>query len=195
MKKDPDATYTIKCTHKQLRVLEEALDLHTRLCLGQLWIVAEFLDNRFYRESNEKNHWYYRQKYCDQWAKEMFGFTAGSSYGVGSPKVPEEGLMAYEMCKLMQNAISKSEEHEGYSVWKNPPLRYTKEPFIEVKQNEHGEKWGPVLGFAEKPVCGDPIEPSQRHAGKTPRATKRVRSDCGSNRGKERNGKQKPAAN
>ncbi len=140
-----DNTYTITLTHKQLRIVERALDIYNRLCLGQIWIVAEFLDCVFYKKHKDKNHWYFRDKYCDKYAQELFGFHPGASYGIGSPEVPEEGAIAYEMEKMCQNMISKAEGHEGYSTWKQPPLKMSNEKLIEiegfgvVKEKEDGK--------------------------------------------------------
>lgn len=134
--KAPPKKFTIELNEEQMRVMEDALNIYSRLGLGQLCIVAEFLDTAFYDKCKEKgiNHWDMRQLWTDVWAKTIFGFSPGASYGIGHPEVPERCTVAYEMQKCIQNELSKDQTE--YSVWKNKPLKYSSEPLITVTEVE-----------------------------------------------------------
>lgn len=138
MKKKKEKTYTITLNHTQLRVLEEALDLHSRLSIGQVEIVTEFLSNHFFDAFKEKGitHWEIKQQYIDPLKEKLFGFGQGASYGVGHDKNPEVGRISYEMCKKCQNTIAKEDNHKTYSVWHHEPLKLSKEPLITIEEKE-----------------------------------------------------------
>lgn len=135
-KKKMDKTYTITLNHKQLRVLEEALDLHTRISIGQLDIVSEFLCNKFFNKFSEKNltQWDIKEGHLDPLKERLFGLQRGASYGIGSPEVSEDGKVAYEMSKKCQNTIAKVEGHRDYSVWRHEPLKLSNEPLITIEE-------------------------------------------------------------
>lgn len=135
MNNKTQAEYTIKLNHEQLAVLEQALNLHSRLSLGQIWSVAEFFEYQFPKLLKERDitHWDMRYEFADQWANKLFGFLPGESYGVGCPQVPESGSIAYEMQKCIQNAIADTVGMEP-CTWTSKPLHYSKQPLIEVKK-------------------------------------------------------------
>ena len=130
--------FQVNYTKKQLRVIEQALNLVTRLGLGQIDCVGEFLD---YHNCDKKkdpkfpSYWDLRNKYFDPMKKDLFGFESGASYGVGNKEVHDDSHIAYDMQKAIQKVIAIEENHDSSSVWHNGDiLHYGSEPHIEIKK-------------------------------------------------------------
>lgn len=162
--------FQISFTKKQLRVLESALNLVTRLGLGQIDCVGEFLDHHANRKKNPNfpSYWDMRNDVFDPLKKKLFGFEGGASYGVGNPEVHDDSHIAYDIQKTIQKTIATEEKHESHSVWHNGDiLHYGSEPRIKITKvpNYDYPKFGirncekckkldcRYFGKKRKPIC------------------------------------------
>ena len=92
----------------------ESLDVFTRLCLGQLEIVAELVRQGVIpvaRPSADGERAMASEECCDQIdqlmraAKQLLGYPAGASNGIGHPDVHINGRRAYEVEKVLAAAM------------------------------------------------------------------------------------------
>jgi hypothetical protein len=126
--------YNLKLTHKQLRVIETALDLYARIGIGQLEIIAEKLNSEFFIHDSKTPTEWKKELNIDN-AKENMGLDNGSNFGIGNDKVSENSNIAYEIDKVIQKKIAEVEEHQKYSTWYNGVVcRYSKEPIAEIEE-------------------------------------------------------------
>jgi hypothetical protein len=135
----------IKCTDEQAYLIELCLDTMGRGSLGQLTHFVESLE-RIRGKSfevkcpdGEVRSLYSLGKYIEEMIKPILfpELASNQSYGVGQ-KAIGKGQVLYEMVKVLQNYRAEKDNHPEYSVTKDKPLHYSKEPLIEVMnlQNE-----------------------------------------------------------
>lgn len=135
----------IKCTDEQAYLMELCLETMSRGSLGQLTHFVESLER--IREKSfevkcpdgEVGGFYSLGRYIEEMIKPILfpELASNQSYGVGQ-KAIGRGQVLYEMVKVLQNYRAEKDNHPEYSVTKNNPLHYSKEPLIEVMslQNE-----------------------------------------------------------
>lgn len=128
-------TLTLGCM-EQADVLCAALDLYTRLGIGQL----EMVEERFRMEDipsaspvsfDERMQMAETLRELLGAAKQTLGFPRGGSMGIGGPRVPVGAQRAYEIQKVLAKALAEYREpnpsfrgvrYDGLS------LRYTQDP-------------------------------------------------------------------
>jgi hypothetical protein len=131
---------TIECNDEQAFLMEVALDIVSRISMGQvteLYRIFELNATNFleFRCSDGET----RGGYClgDYFSKVIkpviFPELAdGASYGVGNKKFPQSQKM-YEMVKILQNYRARKENHPENMVTHSPPLNYSGTKFINIK--------------------------------------------------------------
>jgi len=121
-------TIKIQFSPEHLPVLEKALEIYTRLRLGQIGIALEM--------SMDEIHPRFKFEEIDILAKKALfpGLSSNSSYGIGSPKVGD-GQIAYEVRKVLENFLSvkRNRGFWGSGVNFNEPLSYSGIPFPKVE--------------------------------------------------------------
>ena len=132
------ATFTIVCTEKQARTLEYALDLMTRLGLGQVREIINYLPKGYTREGALLPHVPNQDKILEHLlavVHELGFHDFGHSYGVGNPNCPPDSMIAYDLGAVMRNAIHslRTDSDGHFSVWGNPPLHMGSEPLAKVE--------------------------------------------------------------
>lgn len=132
----PNITLTL--TLDQAIAVREALDAYTRLCIGQLEIVADLVRNgtipvaRLFNPERQVASAYQRDlevQLMDQ-AKMALGYPVNGSNGIGHPHVHITGHRAYEVEKALAKVIAdyrnptgfRGVDHDGLTV------RYTQDP-------------------------------------------------------------------
>lgn len=146
-KHDTGPVFTVTVNERQARVIEQALDLHTRLGLGQVREVIDYLPTlRCPERDGDKPIKADREVLIDLCSDitHALGFHGfGHSYGVGHPNVPAAAMIAYDLGAVMRNAIHslRTDADKHYSVWGNKPLHYGSEPLavVEVKKEQKND--------------------------------------------------------
>ena len=151
-------TFTITVNEKQARAIERALDLMTRLGLGQVREVIDYLPDGYQRPYALLPREPDRDKILDSLLEvvQELGFHGfGHSYGVGHENVPDEAMIAYDLGAVMRNAIHslRDDEDKHFSVWGNKPLHYGSEPLakVEVKRGDEAVSLVEALGRQDDP--------------------------------------------
>ena len=124
--------YNISLNHQQLRVIERALDLYSRVGIGQFEIVAEAIFCLLTDRMKDKNNWEITQKFLDS-MKVCLGFPVNGSLGITCEEVSDDAKIAYDMEKVIQKKIATVEDHEQYSVWHRGSMHLGSQQDIEIK--------------------------------------------------------------
>lgn len=125
----------INLTDEQARVLMDALDLYTRVHLGQFEAVADVAleynistdedcdCSNFHSLRNEINH--YKWVWC--------GFNPNSGFGIHSKRVAEHGKMCYDMKQVIRYHLAWKHHPEGGSTVNfDTPLQIAEHPLCEI---------------------------------------------------------------
>ena len=135
----------IKCTDEQAYLMELCLETMCRASLGQLTHFIESLEQirgksfKVKCPDGEVRSYYSLGSYIEKMIKPILfpELSANESYGVGH-KAIRKGQVLYEMVKVLQNYRAEKDNHPTYSVTKDKPLHYSKEPLIEVMKLQNG---------------------------------------------------------
>ena len=126
----------IALTIPQARAMVEALDIYTRLGLGQVHMIAEMVADRSIPikagslETPEMDVIHNVTVLCNEIRREL-GFLPGESYGVGNRAVSDKAHRAYEIEKVIKKALAlydnqtpafRGVDYDGLSI------RYTDDP-------------------------------------------------------------------
>lgn len=124
-------TVTITLTERQADILVRALDLYSRIGIGQICEVRQVW-NRFYRSFQPDMDMV--QRLLDHAKYAMTGFEGGASHGIGTREVNDEFKIAHEVRQQLWHDLSWHREPKGgHTVNFDPPLKYTAEPLPKVE--------------------------------------------------------------
>lgn len=143
--------YTIECNEKQLRLIAQALEMHSRAICGQIEEsfsppIHDELWKHYDRDEGADNSEYYKKrKEVDEHLlavkRIIWDCGPGASMGVGYDPTADLG---YEMYKEILHQFEKEDKEEcnrtGREYFWNvhsekPCLKFTNEPTIKVKKN------------------------------------------------------------
>ena len=142
MPKPGDATFTLTMNEKQARVVEQALDLHTRMGLGQVREIIDYIPTlRCRRRDSDLPVKADREgilAFLLAVVHELGFHDFGHSYGVGHDNVPAAAMVAYDLGAVLRNAIHslRTDADKHYSVWGNRPMHYGSEPLAKVEVSD-----------------------------------------------------------
>jgi hypothetical protein len=110
------------------RVIIKALELYTRLSLGQLEYVGEVV-----AEMHPEPHGFDASKMTAHDMISLFrmmkepiiGIASNGGLGIGHDKQSLNGKLAYEIECTLRREVAKAEKHGDHSVWHRKPLSYT----------------------------------------------------------------------
>lgn len=137
------ATVKMEITPEQAGALSRMLDLAVRIHLCQFREIPmlENMGEIKHRDGRELNHAEWDElEHCAKRMAEIFGFSAGASFGIGSTHVSDDAHRAYEVKKVLDKALA---------VWREPSpqgirgvnydgliVRYTSDPapVVEVRE-------------------------------------------------------------
>lgn len=96
----------IEISEKQRHVLIVALDTYSRLKMGQLWAVAEAVQDCKTRTGEPlPDYWDIRETHTGPLTKALFDYPANASHGICSNLVPDTAKIAYDLqCVLRGDA-------------------------------------------------------------------------------------------
>jgi hypothetical protein len=124
--KKRDSVYTLNLDSTQANVLVKALDLYSRMGMGQIEEVAHVLGQMHYgKVPYEKVH--ELEDALKKAKKDLFDCHPNASYGICGPKVPAEAKTAYDVECVLRQAVAKQEEAESWNVWHHDPLHTNRE--------------------------------------------------------------------
>jgi hypothetical protein len=148
---------TIKCTPNQAMLIENMLEYGSRIGAGQLHHIVDIIDvcqknmrevkvtkemlqklddayYDLYGKKNQKLAWFALGSQVEKCIKPILfpELAENESYGVGMKQIPN-GQIMYEMYKKLQNYRVRNDKEKN-SVLHHEPLKYSKEPLIEVSQ-------------------------------------------------------------
>ena len=123
----------IKCTEKQALLIEIALDTLSRLTAGQLGELKRGIE--CFKGQWIDVDWEEYDKVLYKLKKHLFPeLHENAYYGVGMKELGD-GQIAYEMVKKLQNFRVRNKV-EDCGVLRHEPLHYSKEPLIEVIEDD-----------------------------------------------------------
>ena len=126
-------TYDLKnLTSQQVHTIINALDLYSRLSLGQVGELGGVLmDLHFERCHTKITRWDLQEK-INTSLKPYLGLEQGGHLGMGHEEQHESGKTAYDIECVLRNQVAKTEQHNEHSVWYRTPLHYSQEPLPTV---------------------------------------------------------------
>lgn len=134
-------TYTISINEHHLRVMKEALDLYSRIGLGQFDEVE-----RLWRDDGRKkaDHKYNETEEIDfdgmreklKELKQMIGFTNGS-WGIHCLSVPDHFRIAWDIKRVLRHRLAWDLNPEGAITVDFDEVRHSsRQPLITIKKDE-----------------------------------------------------------
>jgi len=109
--------YTVTLTEEQLRIVNDALDLYSRLGMGQLEIVEEFLRTRFYKRYYDINdgpagspvtRGQIVRDQVDTVKALVFDHPPNGSWGIADERVPADCREAYDIYQVTRKAVAET---------------------------------------------------------------------------------------
>jgi len=124
----------LELSETQARVLINALDVYSRINMGQLWALADAIGRAKTRGGEElPDHWIIRDRHTDPMTRILFDYPPNASHGICSPLVPDAAKIAYDIQCVIRKDIAEREKHSQSSVWHGEPLHTCKsEPLAKV---------------------------------------------------------------
>jgi len=131
MSKTP-TDYTLTLNEEHRKVLQDALDMYSRVLMGQWEIVAEKLQETQQLEA-KKAH--LLRDNLDAAKQQLLGFGNGASHGIHNPNVKDEARVAYDLVQVLRHEAWKRQEHPSrMSVDSYEPHQSSREvPLAEIE--------------------------------------------------------------
>ena len=108
--------YHLEFNGEQAKVIIAALDVYTRLHMGQVGIAAEVLsEGSFTSEQIEV-----ARLYCKD-IKISLGLPINGSFGISHQDVPRRGKIAHDVNCVIRQVVARIEKHGVHSVWHQDP--------------------------------------------------------------------------
>jgi len=124
--------YEISVSEKQARVMMDALNLFSRIGIGQL---REVLRHPQYENKliHDNETYRYSQRLLDQVKERLTGFETHASYGISSPEVHDDSNIAYDLLQVIRHRLSWDRNPDGgIEVYYDTPIQYSKEELAEI---------------------------------------------------------------
>lgn len=141
--------YTLEVNEKQLRLIQQALDLHSRVLLGQFEEVGQvaimYNVNMLGGEQNnpmpDEQAYEEHHEFTDtlRQAKTKLGFPSNGSYGIFNKGVHEDSRNAFDMIQVIRNYFAEKYYKEGDSrmfVSFDTPTQYGEYSLPVLKASE-----------------------------------------------------------
>lgn len=142
------ATFQIVMTDEHMEIVERALDLFTRVQLGQMEEVLDLFrwDGRKHKPGQEEtgpvtlDDMRAADEHLNCVKELLTGFSRGASWSIGSPEVPDAARVAYDVRQVMRQKRSYAKAPEGgMTVNFDDPMRWGKLPLVEARLIEDNQ--------------------------------------------------------
>ena len=112
---------TIVLSERQAAILVAALDLYSRVHIGQLEEVQNVLREAYWTEAGgEKLD--HLAHLLEAAKSVLWGFSRGGSFGIHHPKVPDRARQAFDIKQALRNTIARAKNPAGgIGVSYDPP--------------------------------------------------------------------------
>lgn len=128
--------YKLTLTEKQAEVVIKALDLYTRMGLGQLERVLEVaaLEGQQWEGPTDYET---AESAMVTLKKALTGFALNASYGIYSEKVRDTFRVAYDIMQVLRHSVAWAKQPEGgIETWFYTPLQTAQQPLPTVSAVE-----------------------------------------------------------
>ena len=124
--------YELSISEKQARVMVDALDLFSRIGIGQLREVLRHPQyERVILRDNES--YKYCERLLDQIKKLLTGFGPSASYGIACPEVHDDSNIAYDLLQVIRHRLAWDRNPKGgIEVYFDRPIQLSKEELAEI---------------------------------------------------------------
>jgi len=117
-----DKKYTLTLNKDQAQVLVQALDLFSRIGIGQFEEIVHVYDSgRMNNEQLEGNAKYdvrdQARAALDLAKKVLTGYTGGASHGIHSPLVSDKYRAAFDIQQVVRHALHQERNPKGEAGW------------------------------------------------------------------------------
>ena len=129
--------YTLTMNEEQAQLLVKALDLYSRIGIGQFEEVLQVYDPTAKLSPGTRDD--IRQQL--DFAKAAAGHPANGSYGIHSPEVRDEFRAAYDIQQVVRNRLAYDRKPEGNpsSVHFDEPRQISKVPLPTIVSSNVGQ--------------------------------------------------------
>lgn len=106
--------YLLRVSRRQARLIQSALDLVSRLHMGQLREVADFLP-AIRSDGDERIRQHHAAESLLEAVKEVVfpELPRNGYHGIHSPKIPEDARVAWDLCRAIRHRLAWEERPEG----------------------------------------------------------------------------------
>lgn len=136
---------TITINREQSQVLHKALDLFSRLLMGQVEELDFFFRTELFLRKNMSVD-IEKLRYVVRCLKQIAfpEFSSNESYSIGSPEGSEKAKVAYDILQklrfeLYKHDVAAGKEVAKHTVNSSPPMVFSTEPLPDVKIDDNAE--------------------------------------------------------
>lgn len=116
--------YSLILTREQVRVMNAALELFSRIGQGQLHEVTKHHDHNRAEEA---------RPIVDQLKMVVASLGVGCAHGISSPAIHDQYRTAYDMEQVLRRQLAIDDKVSGPDYRLDPPLQYGLEPLAKIK--------------------------------------------------------------
>ena len=131
-------TYTLTMSEEQSQLLVKALDLYSRIGIGQFEEILDVYDPLHRLVPVEAKDT--ARKLLDS-VKAVYGHPANGSHGIHNPEVRDEFRAAYDIQRVVRHRLAFDRHPEGgFQVNFDEPWQISERPLPSIKSED--ERWG-----------------------------------------------------
>jgi glutathionyl-hydroquinone reductase len=133
--------YNITLNRRQIELLAEVLEQHSRIMCGHMTTSTITALDRALEQHTESFDEYICKRYdvenkLDELKKIIFPELGNGNYGVGHSDESDTCYEMYKMIRLQFDKERRGDEKYTPNVHSTPPLHHSKEPLIDVTQHK-----------------------------------------------------------
>ncbi len=133
MNNEPNKQYTLTLNQTQADLVVKALDLFSRIGLGQFETLLEVYDTECRLELEQRE----LLRSSLNLAKQTVGHPVNGSFGINNPLLPERFRDAWDICQVVRHRLAWDRKPEGgIQVWFDNPYFTGKLPPITIKNED-----------------------------------------------------------
>lgn len=133
-------TFKLTLTEKQAHIVITALDLYTRIGIGQIERVMELFSEVYWKDIPNVER---ARQLVLEFKEALTGYPMNASHGIHSDKVRDTFRAAYDITQVLRHAVAWGAKPEGgIEIWFDKPRQISEQslPTIETVEVEEPEK-------------------------------------------------------